>query len=162
MKEKVIHSISPVFDERSHTLVLGSFPSVRSRQTAFFYGHPANRFWRVLSAVLRRDLPVSIEEKRDLLLSEGIALWDVIGSCEIEGSADSTIREVVPNDLSFLLSHAPIRRIFVNGKAAKHYYDRHQREILGVDAVCLPSTSAANASFSLEQLIEQWSVLLEK
>ena len=159
MKQKVDHPIPPVIDECSHTLILGSFPSVLSREAAFFYGHPQNRFWRVLSAVLGREVPTTVEEKRDLLLSEGIALWDVIGSCEIKGSADSSITDVVPNDLVPLLATAPIRRIFVNGKTAKRYYDLYQKKILGIDAVSLPSTSPANASYSLERLIAEWSVI---
>ena len=159
MKQKVDHPIPPVIDEHSHTLILGSFPSVLSREAAFFYGHPQNRFWRVLSAVLGREVPTTVEEKRDLLLSEGIALWDVIGSCEIKGSADSSITDVVPNDLVPLLATAPIRRIFVNGKTAKRYYDLYQKKILGIDAVCLPSTSPANASYSLERLIAEWSII---
>ena len=159
MKQKVDHPIPPVIDERSHTLILGSFPSMLSREAAFFYGHPQNRFWRVLSAVLGREVPTTVEEKRDLLLSEGIALWDVIGSCEIKGSADSSITDVVPNDLVPLLATAPIRRIFVNGKTAKRYYDLYQKKILGIDAVSLPSTSPANASYSLERLIAEWSVI---
>lgn len=159
MKQKVDHPIPPVFDEHSHTLILGSFPSVLSRKTEFFYGHPQNRFWRVLSEVLGRDVAHTVEEKRDLLLSEGIALWDVIGSCKIEGSADSTISDVVPNDLGLILERAPIRRIFVNGKTAKRYYDLYQRSRLGIDAVYLPSTSRANASFSLERLVAEWGVI---
>ena len=123
MKGKVVHPIPPIIDGRSHTLILGSFPSVLSREAAFFYGPPQNRFWRVLSAVLGRQVPTTVEEKRDLLLSEGIALWDVIGSCEIKGSADSSITDVVPNDLVPLLATAPIRRIFVNGKTDVKLYN---------------------------------------
>lgn len=152
----VNHPISPVFNEHSRVLILGSFPSVKSRETQFFYGHPQNRFWKVLAAVYERQVPQTIEEKRALLLECGIALWDVIASCEIEGSADSTIKNAVPNDVERILDIADIRCIFVNGKTAEKYYNRYLRERLGREAVCLPSTSPANAAWSMERLIGQW------
>lgn len=152
----VNHPISPVFNEHSRVLILGSFPSVKSRETHFFYGHPQNRFWKVLAAVYERQVPQTIEEKRALLLECGIALWDVIASCEIEGSADSTIKNAVPNDVERILDIADIRCIFVNGKTAEKYYNRYLRERLGREAVCLPSTSPANAAWSMERLIGQW------
>ena len=114
----VLHSIDPVFDGGSKILILGSFPSVASREVGFFYGHPQNRFWRVLSALLGAEMPRTVEDKKALLISHGIALWDVIASCEIVGSADSTIKDAVPNELSVILSSADIRAIFVNGKTA--------------------------------------------
>ena len=114
--EQVTHPIAPVFDKSSRILILGSFPSVKSREAAFFYGHPQNRFWKVVSGVLGCDCPQTIEEKCTMLLAHHIALWDVIASCRIEGSSDSSIRDAVPTDLSVLLAHAPIRAVFCNGQ----------------------------------------------
>ena len=153
------HPIEPVYDENSRILILGSFPSVKSRENAFFYGHPQNRFWRVLAAVLGRPAPETVAQKRELLLSNGIALWDVIAACEVTGSADSSIRDVVPTDLGRILNAADIRAIYVNGKTAEKYYRKYQRKLTGREAVCLPSTSPANASWSLEQLTEAWKVI---
>jgi len=153
------HPIPPVYDENSEMLILGSFPSVKSREAAFFYGHPRNRFWRVTAAVFGEKTPVTIEEKKAFLLRNRIALWDVIASCEIEGSADQSIRHAVPNDLTPILQTANIRRIFVNGKKAEQLYNRLIAPKIGRKAVCLPSTSPANAAKSLEQLIREWSVI---
>ena len=152
----IVHPIPPVYDADSRVLILGSFPSVKSREEAFFYGHPQNRFWKVLAAVFEESVPLTVEEKKAFLLQHKIALWDVIASCEIEGSADSTIKEVVPNDVSRVLEAADIQKIFVNGKTAEKYYHRHLRSKLGREAVCLPSTSPANAAWTLERLIAQW------
>ena len=155
----VLHSIDPVFDGGSKILILGSFPSVASREVGFFYGHPQNRFWRVLSALLGSEMPRTVEDKKALLISHGIALWDVIASCEIVGSADSTIKDAVPNELSVILSSADIRAIFVNGKTALKYYDKYLKDKYGREAICLPSTSPANAAYSLPRLINEWSVI---
>ena len=157
----IVHPIAPVYDENSRILILGSFPSVKSREEMFFYGHPQNRFWRVLAAVFGQETPVNIEEKREMLLKNGVALWDVLASCEIEGSADSTIKNAVPNDLSELLSKAKIEKIFVNGKAAEKYYNKYMKKTLGREALCLPSTSPANAAWSAERLAEAWRVIAE-
>lgn len=154
------HPIAPVYDRHSKILILGSFPSVKSRESGFFYGHPQNRFWKVTSAVFDAEAPKTIPEKRKFLLTNGIALWDVIASCEIHGSSDSSIRNVVPNDLGELLSSAPISRIFTNGATAKRLYDRYIFPETGRPAVLLPSTSPANASWSLDRLKETWSSLL--
>lgn len=153
------HPIAPVYDEHSQILILGSFPSVKSRENQFFYGHPQNRFWKVLAAIYARPVPVTVDEKRRFLLSERIALWDVIGACDITGSADSSIRNVIPNDVDRILRTAHIRRIYVNGHTSEKYYNRYLRDQLRQEAVCLPSTSPANASWSLEKLIAQWSVI---
>lgn len=155
-----VHPIAPVFDCNSEILILGSFPSVRSRQVNFFYGHPQNRFWRVLAAVFSAPIPETTEQKKSFLLAHHVAVWDVIASCEITGSADSSIRAVTPNDLSVILNAAPIRRIFVNGKTAEAYYHRYLEPITGQKAICLPSTSPANAAWSLERLTAVWSQLL--
>lgn len=153
----IAHPISPLYDKNSRILILGSFPSVKSREQMFFYGHLQNRFWKVISAVMGKPVPVEIEEKRCFLLDSGIALWDVIASCDIEGSSDSSIKNVVPNDIGKILDEADIKQIFVNGKTAEKYYNRYIKKITGRDAVCLPSTSPANAGYSLERLVEEWS-----
>lgn len=155
----ILHPIEPVFDGRSRILILGSFPSVRSRQELFFYGHPQNRFWKVLAAVFHAPEPCTTGEKRLFLLKNRIALWDVIASCEIEGSADSSIKNAQVNDLKLILQQANIQKIFVNGGTAKKYYDRYMQGAYQREALCLPSTSPANAAWSLERLIEAWQVI---
>ena len=153
----ISHPIPPVFDRHSKVLVLGSFPSVKSREAQFFYGHPQNRFWKVTSKVFGVPEPKTVEEKKAFLLSNGIAVWDVIASCDIEGSSDSSIKNVVPNDLTQILAHADIRTIFVNGKTAEKFYNKYIKETIGHPAVCLPSTSPANAAWSVERLIDAWA-----
>ena len=156
----IAHPIPPVFDENSRVLILGSFPSVRSREIGFFYGHPQNRFWRTLATVLNEEqVPQTIEEKLAFLLSHGIALWDVIASCEITGSSDASIKNVVPNDLSKLLERAPIERIFTNGGTAHRLYQKYLKPQTGMDDLCLPSTSPANAAWTQERLNKAWSVV---
>ncbi len=157
----IVHPIAPVFDERSKILILGSFPSVKSREQAFFYGHPQNRFWKVISAVFRKEPPKTIDEKRQFLLENGIAIWDVIGECEIKGSSDASIRNVKPNNLKLILDNAPIKRIYVNGKTAERYYKQYIEKSIGREAKCLPSTSPANAVFTLERLVDAWKIINE-
>lgn len=154
--ERTVHPIDPVFDENSTVLILGSFPSVKSRESGFFYGHPQNRFWRVTAAVFHAAVPQTVAEKRAFLLEHRLAVWDVIAACEINGSADSSIRAAVPNDLTPILETAPVRQIFVNGKTAETYYKRYTEPKIGRTAICLPSTSPANAAWSLEKLTEAW------
>ncbi|MDD4076259.1 MAG: DNA-deoxyinosine glycosylase [Eubacteriales bacterium] len=161
MSTRVLHTIPPVCDVCARTLILGSFPSVQSRAGAFFYHHPRNRFWQVLAAVYRCDAPVSIDEKRSFLLARHIALWDVAASCEIRSSADSSIQNVTPNDLSRIFDAADIRRIFTNGNTAYNLYMRYCYPQFGRDAVKLPSTSPANANFSLEKLVDCWKIIKE-
>ena len=160
MKEKQLHPIKPLFNMDSKVLILGSFPSLKSREQMFFYGHPQNRFWRVLAEVFSCEVPQTIEEKSEFILSHNIALWDVIASCEIEGSADSSIRNVVPNDLTQILQFADIKQIFVNGKTAEKFYNKYIKEAIGKEAVCLPSTSPANAAWSIEKLVSAWKIIL--
>lgn len=150
------HNIAPLYDEHAKILILGSFPSVKSREAAFFYAHPQNRFWRVLSAVLDEPLPRSVGEKRTMLLRRHVALWDVIDRCEIEGSSDASISAVVPTDIGKILAAAKIGAIFCNGGTAGKYYERYQRKSCGREAIVLPSTSAANARWSQEALIAHW------
>ncbi|MBQ9806307.1 MAG: DNA-deoxyinosine glycosylase [Clostridia bacterium] len=155
----ILHTISPVYDQNSRILILGSFPSVKSRESGFFYGHPQNRFWKVLSAVFEDSLPQTIDEKRIFLLKHRIALWDVIASCEIRGSSDQSIKNAVPNDLSIILETAQIQTIFTNGGTATRLYSRYLQEKTGREAISLPSTSPANAAFSLSRLIDVWRVI---
>ena len=157
----IVHPIPPEYDSDSKVLILGSFPSVKSREQGFFYGHPQNRFWKVLGAITNSAVPGTIEEKKALLKRNGIALWDTIKSCDIVGSADSSIKNVVPNDLSVILDNSKVKRIFVNGKTSKAYYDKYLKDKTGIDAVCLPSTSPANATTNLETLIDCWKVILQ-
>lgn len=157
---RLSHPFPPLYDKDSRTLILGSFPSVKSREVNFFYGHPQNRFWRILATLYEEALPLDIPQKRTFLLRHGIALWDVIASCEIRGSSDSHIREVVPNDLSSILQNSSVTRIFVNGRIAERYYRMYQEKVLGISARCLPSSSPANAAFSLRDLVDAWRVIL--
>ena len=159
--ERIDHPIPPLYDGSSRILILGSFPSVKSREAMFFYGHPQNRFWPVLAAVLGFERPTTIEEKKRLALTHHIALWDAIASCEITGSSDSSIREAVPTDLTPILKTAPIRQIFCNGATSYQLYCRHQQKLTGREAVKLPSTSPANAAWSIERLTQAWSVILD-
>ena len=155
----VVHPIKPLYNKDSKILILGSFPSVKSREQMFFYGHPQNRFWKVLAAVLGTETPETVDEKREFILSHNIALWDVIASCEIDGSADSSIKNVVPNDLNEILDVADISAIFVNGKTAEKYYNKYIKDKINRQAVCLPSTSPANAGWSFERLCHAWKTV---
>lgn len=157
--ERVAHPIPPLYNQESKILVLGSFPSVKSREGRFFYHHPQNRFWRVMGAVFDEAVPITVEEKRELLLRNHIAVWDVIQSCDILGSADSSIRNAVPNDLSPILRSAKLNRIISNGSTSYQLYRKHLFPITGIEALKLSSTSPANASCSLEDLIREWSIL---
>lgn len=156
----IYHPFPPLYDGNSKILILGSFPSVKSREQLFFYGHPQNRFWKVVAAVCGCETPNGTEEKKRFLYNNGIALWDVIASCEINGSSDSSIKNVTANDLSGILNASPIKRIFVNGKTAEKYYNKYTKNIIGREAVCLPSTSPANAAWTYEKLIEAWKIIL--
>ena len=156
----IVHPIPPVYDKNSKILILGSFPSVKSREEGFFYGHPSNRFWKVISSLVRRDTPTSKEEKLAILRDSGIALWDVIASCEIVGSSDSSIKNVTANDIRVILENTSLKGIFVNGKTAKKYYDKYIYPSLKIEAYCLPSTSPANAVYSLPRLIKEWESIL--
>lgn len=154
-----VHPIPPLFGENSHTLILGSFPSVKSREAMFFYGHPQNRFWSVLAMIYGVDKPETIEEKKKLILENNLALWDVIASCEITGSSDSSISDVTANDLDIVIKNSKIERIFVNGKTAEKYYNKYTYPKTGIKAICLPSTSPANAAWKVERLVESWKII---
>lgn len=156
------HTIAPVFDRDSRILILGSFPSVKSREQQFFYGHKQNRFWRVMAQVLACAVPEDIPQKRAMLLAHHVALWDVIASCEITGSSDASIRNVRPNDLTEILTQADIRAIYTNGGKAYELYRKYILPVNGREAHPLPSTSPANAGYSLEKLTEAWRVIREE
>lgn len=150
------HPIEPILDDESSILILGSFPSVKSREMGFFYGHPQNRFWKVLSTIFKDDVPSTIIEKKAFLIRHHIALWDVIESCDIVGSSDGSIRNVVPNNIQYILEHAPIQEIYVNGNTAYKLYQKYIFPVTHRQAIVLPSTSPANASYSLEKLSLIW------
>lgn len=154
------HPFPPVWDSRCEVLILGSFPSVKSREDGFYYGHPRNRFWPLLAALLNCPEPQTVPEKQVLLLEHHLALWDVLAACEIAGSSDSSIRNPVPNDLRSILEAAPVTRIYCNGSTAYRFYVRYQQAQTGMEAVCLPSTSPANASWQMERLLRAWHCIL--
>lgn len=155
-----LHNIPPLYDENSEILILGSFPSVKSRESGFFYGHAQNRFWKVISTIFNSPEPQNIPEKRKLLLTNHIALWDVIGSCEILGSSDSSIKNAKANDISIVLERAKIRKIILNGKTAEKYYNKYLKGKTEIEALTLPSTSPANAAWTLCSLIEEWGAAI--
>lgn len=155
----IIHPICPVYNESSEILILGSFPSVKSRENGFFYGHPQNRFWKVISAICECQIPESIEDKRKMLIKNHIAVWDVIHSCEITGSSDSSIKNVTINDISEIIDKSHIKNIYTNGKKADELYKKYIYPLNNLKAICLPSTSPANAVWRLDRLIEAWSVI---
>ena len=155
--EHIVHSFEPVYDKASEILILGTLPSVKSRENNFYYGHKQNRFWKVLATLLKEPVPHTIEEKKAMLLAHRIALWDVIQSCDIKGSSDSSIKNVVPTDLGQIISNSRIERVYCNGAASGNYYKKYQQKVLGIEAEVLPSTSPANAAYSLDRLIGIWS-----
>lgn len=150
------HEIEPQFDRQSKILILGSFPSVKSRENKFYYGHPQNRFWKVLSNIYEDELPVSIEDKKNFLTRHHIALWDVIESCDIKGSSDASITNVIPVDIKRLLDNCKIQAIYCNGSTSKKLYDKYLYSITHIESIMLPSTSPANAMWTLDKLIEKW------
>lgn len=160
--EHIVHSFEPVYDKDSEILILGTLPSVKSRENNFYYGHKQNRFWKVLAALLKEPLPDTIEEKKAMLLAHRIALWDVIQSCDIKGSSDSSIKNVQPTDIGMILEKTNVTQIYANGNKAGQLYKRYQFPVTGIEATVLPSTSPANAAWSLERLCEAWYVILEQ
>lgn len=157
--ERIVHPIKPLFSSESKVLILGSFPSVKSRENQFFYGHPQNRFWRVIASLFNAEVPKTIEEKKQLILSNDLALWDVIHSCTITGSSDSSIKEVVANDISVILQNSKVERIFCNGATAHKLYCKYILPQNGIESTKLPSTSPANAMFSVDRLIDEWKFI---
>lgn len=157
--QRINHTFEPVFNSESKILILGSLPSVKSRENGFYYGHPQNRFWKVLAGVIECEIPLSIEEKRKFLLDNKIAIWDVIQSCNIIGSSDSSIKNVVPTNINFILDKCGIQAIYANGKAAGKLYRKYTLVKTGREIIELPSTSPANAAYGLERLIEEWKII---
>lgn len=159
--EHIEHGIAPVFDGRSEVLVLGTMPSPASREAAFFYGHPRNRFWPVLAALFDEPVPEDNAERADLLLRHHVALWDVLASCDIEGASDASIANARPNDLSRILGTAPVRRVFCTGATSARFYGKLCEPDTGIAAEKLPSTSPANAAWSLPRLVEAYRPVAE-
>lgn len=155
--QHIVHPFPPLYDADSEILILGSLPSVKSREQQFFYGHPQNRFWKVIAAITEEKLPETIDEKKKLLLCHHIALWDTIDCCDIIGSSDSSVKNVMPTDVEPIIHSTRITKVFCNGSTAGKYYAKYQQKRTGLEAVTLPSTSPANAAFSLERLIAEWS-----
>lgn len=160
-EERIVHPIPPLYDADCRVLILGSFPSVKSREAMFFYGHPQNRFWGLLARLYDERTPVTIEEKKSLALRHHIAMWDVIHTCTITGSSDSSVRDVVPNDLSVILENSRVGRIFCNGALSYKLYQKYLYPSTGIEAVKLPSTSPANAAYSMDRLLKEWSLILQ-
>ena len=156
------HPIPPVYDRDSKILILGSFPSVKSRETMFFYGHPQNRYWKVLATVFGENVPETVPDKKAFLLRNHIAAWDVIASCDITGSSDSSIKNVTANNLMPILESADIKEIFVNGKTAEKMYKKYTEPVIKRPCICLPSTSPANAAWNMERLVDAWQVVKTK
>ena len=159
--EHIVHSFEPVYDKDSEILILGTLPSVKSRENNFYYGHKQNRFWKVLATLLKEPVPDTIEEKKAMLLAHRIALWDVIQSCDIKGSSDSSIKNVQPTDIGMILEKTNMTQIYANGNKAGQLYKRYQFPVTGIEATVLPSTSPANAAWSFDRLCEAWRVILE-
>lgn len=155
----IIHPLKPIFDKNSAVLILGTMPSPKSRENNFYYGHPQNRFWRVLSTVFDEKFPENNEERAVLLLKHRIALWDVLASCEIKGAEDSSIKKPVPNDLSIILEACNIKAIFTTGKKAFSLYQKLCEPETKIPAISLPSTSPANCRFTIEDLVEEYNVI---
>ena len=155
--QTLTHTFEPVYDKNSKILILGSFPSVKSRENNFYYGHPQNRFWKVIARITDSKTPETIEDKKRLLLENHIAIWDVIASCTIQGSSDTSIKDVIVNDFSKILQNSSIERIYVNGGKAYELYHKYAQKQTNIQAVKLPSTSPANAAWNMERLCEAWS-----
>ncbi len=154
------HTFEPVWDSDSKILILGTFPSVKSRENCFYYGHPQNRFWKLLAGIYEEAVPETIDEKKALVLRHHLAVWDVISQCDIIGSSDSSIRNVVPSDLKGLLQNSGIHTVIANGAKAYELYEKHQLPVTGIKAQKLPSTSPANAAWSFGRLKEAWGAVL--
>ena len=153
----VEHTFGPVYDSESRILILGSFPSVKSREISFYYGHPQNRFWKLLSLLFNEE----IKDKKTFLLKHHIALFDVLESCDIIGSSDTSIRNVKPNDLSLIINNSKIETVYLNGSKAYELYKKYCADKYDIDAIKLPSTSPANAAYSIEKLYNEWMMILK-
>ena len=150
------HGFPACYDQESRILILGSFPSIKSREMGFFYGHPQNRFWKILEKVFQEEVPSSKEGRKDYALRHHLALYDSLESCFIQGSEDASIEKEVPADLSPILKGSKIKRILLNGKKAQEAFYAHQKVKEDIEVIDLPSTSSANAAWSLDKLVEAW------
>lgn len=159
--QSLTHTFAPVYDEHSKILILGTFPSVKSREQNFYYGHPQNRFWKMIAAITESEVPETMEEKKKLLLANHIAIWDVIKSCEIIGSSDSSIKNVAANDIAGLLKKTNIKTIVANGATAERLYNTYALSQTGIPIVKMPSTSPANAAWNLEKLCGEWGKIIQ-
>ena len=158
----VSHPFEPIYDGSSRVLILGTMPSPRSRELMFYYGHPQNRFWRIMPELFGEGPLTTIAEKTDFLHRHHIALWDVLRSCEISGADDSSIRNAVPNDLSRIFSACPIRAVFTNGQKASACYKKYFRGAFPAEWISLPSTSPANCrNWTFETLKGAYKVIME-
>lgn len=154
---KVYHPFEPVYDKNSTMLILGSFPSIKSREINFYYGHPQNRFWKILENIFNEKIENNTESKIEFLLKNNIALWDTIKECNIVSSSDSSIKNALPNDINIIVKNSNIKAIFCNGNTSYKLFKKYFKDTFkGIDIICLPSSSPANAKFSLENLINVW------
>ena len=156
----MVHPFGPVYNEDSRILILGSLPSPVSREVGFYYGHPRNRFWQMLAEVYGESLQESVEAKTAFVLNHGLSLWDAIEECDIIGASDSSVRNAMPTDIPRILEQTRVERILCNGALAKKIYDKYQLERTGMPALQMPSTSPANATWSLELLVKEWGKVL--
>lgn len=158
---RVTHEFEPFYDENSKILILGSIPSPKSRELGFYYMHPQNRFWKVLSSVFGEEVPLYIDDKKQFLKRHNIALWDVLESCDIDGASDSSIKNPIPNDIEKILENSKVEKIYTTGKTAHKLYNKYILNKIGIEAKCLSSTSPANARMSLEELVNEYKSLLK-
>lgn len=159
--ERITHEFEPVFNQQSRVLVLGTIPSPKSREQGFYYGHPRNRFWKILAQVLEEPLPVTIEEKKSMLLRRHIAVWDVLAGCDIQGAADASIKNPIPNDMNRILKQAEIRAVFTTGSKAAALYRKYCEPVCHLPCTMLASTSPANCRMSDEMLRRQYQQIRE-
>ena len=157
---RCVHPLKPIYDKASTILILGSFPSVKTREYGFFYGHPANRFWPLMAALFQESLSTRIEDRRDFLLRHRIALYDTILQCDIAGSRDASIQNIIPTDLTEIFRAAHIRQVYCNGTTAYRYYQQYHAALSGIEGIRLPSTSPANARYSMAALLDEWEAIL--
>lgn len=159
--ERIVHPLKPLYDNNSKILILGSFPSIKTREYGFFYGHPQNRYWKLMESLFNENLSRDIGERRDFILRHNIAMYDSIYECEIIGSSDASIKNVVPSDLSKIFENGNIKEVFCNGATSYKYYKKYHRNKYNIDGIKLPSTSPANARYRLDDLIEEWKIILQ-
>ncbi len=161
MSNTVYHELPPIYDENSKILILGSIPSVKSREYGFYYSHPQNRFFKVLSIIFNKSIENNNESKKKFLIENNIALWDVIKSCQINNSDDSSIKNVEVNDINLIINNSKINKIFTTGKKAYNLYTKYCYPKTKIEAIYLPSTSSANATMSIDKLIQEYSIILK-